>query len=247
LPNLESVSIASSRTYHPFTGADQAATAQVRAMVEPNKGKLRSVAARPMFDDIIRHTAPPEGVNFREGAVGGLSAWWAEPEGAATGCEHLRFSARPPLGCRALLSAPFAAKSPPPACPAVPPRSAVLPSIVPSGGSALMFQRNSFYARGGTVSAIRQKCALLISKKGVPAVCRFPGLHRYRYRSVDFSKSPQSRSYEAGRKRPSAWNDATTGHGQRNISSALTSERVVREIRPSTPQLPGGAAVGRRE
>jgi len=165
LPNLESVSIASSRTYHPFTGADQAATAQVRAMVEPNKGKLRSVAARPVFDDIIRHTAPPEGVNFREGAVGGVSAWWAEPEGAATGCEHLRFSARPPLGCRALLSAPIATKSPPPACPAVPPRSAVLPSIVPSGGSALMFQRNSFYARGGTVSAIRQKCALLISKK----------------------------------------------------------------------------------
>jgi epsilon-lactone hydrolase len=59
--------------------------AQVRAMVEPNKGKLRGVAARPMFDDIIRHTAPPDGVNFREGAVGGVSGWWAEPEGAATG------------------------------------------------------------------------------------------------------------------------------------------------------------------
>jgi epsilon-lactone hydrolase len=53
-------------------------------MVEPNKGTLRGVAARPMFDDIIRHTARPEGVNFREGKVGGVSGWWAEPQGAAS-------------------------------------------------------------------------------------------------------------------------------------------------------------------
>ena len=85
MSNLESVSITSARTNHPFTDADQAVMAGVRAMVEPNKGKLRGVAARPMFDDIIRHTAPPEGVNFREGEVGGVSGWWAEPEGAATG------------------------------------------------------------------------------------------------------------------------------------------------------------------
>ncbi|MGH7104819.1 MAG: alpha/beta hydrolase fold domain-containing protein [Acetobacteraceae bacterium] len=81
----ESVCTASSRTYHPFTGADQAVMAQVRAMVEPNKGKLRGVAARPAFDDIIRHTSPPEGVDFREGRVGGVSGWWAEPKGAAAG------------------------------------------------------------------------------------------------------------------------------------------------------------------
>ena len=80
MSNLASVS----RTNHPFTGADQAVMAQVRAMVEPNKGKLRGVAARPIFDDIIRHTAPPEGVAFREGKVGGVSGWWAEPEGAAS-------------------------------------------------------------------------------------------------------------------------------------------------------------------
>jgi epsilon-lactone hydrolase len=78
MSNLESVSITSARTNHPFTDADRAVMAQVRAMAEPNKGKLRGVAARPMFDDIIRHVAPPEAVNFRSG-------WWAEPEGAATG------------------------------------------------------------------------------------------------------------------------------------------------------------------
>jgi acetyl esterase/lipase len=84
MSNLESVSITSSRTNHPFSDADQAVMAQVRAMVEPNKGKLRGVAARPIFNDIIRHTAPPEGVSFRKGEVGGVSGWWAEPEGAAT-------------------------------------------------------------------------------------------------------------------------------------------------------------------
>ena len=84
MSNLESVSITSSRTNHPFTDADQAVMAQVPAMVEPNKGKLRGVAARPIFDDIIRHTVTPEGVNFGEGEVGGVPGWWAEPEGAAT-------------------------------------------------------------------------------------------------------------------------------------------------------------------
>ena len=85
MSNLASISITSSRTNHPFTAADQAVMAQVRAMVEPNKGKLRGVAARPMFDDIIRRAAPPEGANFKEGEVGGVSGWWADPEGAATG------------------------------------------------------------------------------------------------------------------------------------------------------------------
>jgi monoterpene epsilon-lactone hydrolase len=85
MSNLESVSITSSRTNHPFTDTDQAVMAQVRAMVGPNNGKLRGVAARQMFDDIIRHVAPPERVNFREGEVGGVSGWWVEPEGAAAG------------------------------------------------------------------------------------------------------------------------------------------------------------------
>jgi hypothetical protein len=39
MSNLESVSVPSSRTNHPFTDGDQAVMAQVRAMVEPNKGK----------------------------------------------------------------------------------------------------------------------------------------------------------------------------------------------------------------
>jgi acetyl esterase/lipase len=38
-----------------------------------------------LFDDIIGHTATPERVDFREGKVGGVSGWWAEPEGAVSG------------------------------------------------------------------------------------------------------------------------------------------------------------------
>jgi len=52
MSNLESISITSSRTNHPFSDADQAVMAQVRAMVEPNKGKLRGVAAGPDSDMI---------------------------------------------------------------------------------------------------------------------------------------------------------------------------------------------------
>ena len=51
MSKVESASITSSRTNHPFTDADQAVMAQMRAVVEPNKEKLRGVAARPMFDD----------------------------------------------------------------------------------------------------------------------------------------------------------------------------------------------------
>jgi acetyl esterase/lipase len=53
--------------------------AEMRAMVEPNKGKLRGVAARPVFDGIIGHTAAPEGVSYRQDRVGGISGWWCEP------------------------------------------------------------------------------------------------------------------------------------------------------------------------
>ena len=68
-------------TKHPFTERDQAEMAKLRAMAEPNKGKLRGIAVRPVFDDIIRRVAPPEGVSYREDRVGGLSGWWCEPKG----------------------------------------------------------------------------------------------------------------------------------------------------------------------
>jgi hypothetical protein len=47
-------------TVHPFTESDQVAMAQMRTLVEPNKGKLRGIDARPIFDDIIRRVASIE-------------------------------------------------------------------------------------------------------------------------------------------------------------------------------------------
>lgn len=69
-------------TIRPFTEHDQAVMASMRAMVEPNKGKLRGVAARPAFDAIISHVAAPESVGYREDRIGGVSGWWCEPAGA---------------------------------------------------------------------------------------------------------------------------------------------------------------------
>jgi epsilon-lactone hydrolase len=69
-------------TIHPLTAHDQAAMAQIRAAVAPDKGKLRGVAARPAFDGIIGRTAAPEAVSYREDRVGGVPGWWCEPSAA---------------------------------------------------------------------------------------------------------------------------------------------------------------------
>jgi hypothetical protein len=83
-------------TIHPFTAHDQAVMAQMRAMVEPNKGKLQGVAAWPVFDGIIGHTGAPEGVSYRQDRVGGITGWWCEP------AEHR--STRPSFTCMAASS-----------------------------------------------------------------------------------------------------------------------------------------------
>ncbi|MBU6450047.1 MAG: alpha/beta hydrolase [Rhodospirillales bacterium] len=63
--------------------SDRAAMSGLRSVVAPNKGKLRGVAARAVFDDIIGHTPQPKGVGFREDIVGGVPGWWCEPEGVS--------------------------------------------------------------------------------------------------------------------------------------------------------------------
>lgn len=65
--------------------------AALRALVEPGKGKLRGVTARAEFDAIIRGTAAPEGVTFREDQVGGIPGWWCEPTGALADAALLHF------------------------------------------------------------------------------------------------------------------------------------------------------------
>lgn len=82
--NVANTSLAArQRVDHPLTASDRTVVAALRATVAPNKGKLRGVAARPVFDDIIGHTSTPEGVSFREDRVGGIAGWWCEPDGAS--------------------------------------------------------------------------------------------------------------------------------------------------------------------
>lgn len=67
---------------HSLMSRDETVIATLRALVEPNKGKLRGPEARAPFDAIIGRTIAPEGVTFREDTLGGLGGWWCEPSGA---------------------------------------------------------------------------------------------------------------------------------------------------------------------
>ncbi len=71
--------------WHPATPADRASMSAMRAIVEPNKGRLRGIAARVPFDGIIGRVAVPTGVEFRPDVVGGVAGWWCSPEGARSG------------------------------------------------------------------------------------------------------------------------------------------------------------------
>ncbi|WP_263385093.1 alpha/beta hydrolase fold domain-containing protein [Granulicella arctica] len=57
----------------------------MRSIVEPNKGKLRGVAARVPFDAIMKRVSAPAGVVYEADTVGGISGWWCRPEDARPG------------------------------------------------------------------------------------------------------------------------------------------------------------------
>ena len=59
--------------------------AAMRAIVEPNKGKLQGVAARVPYDAIMERVAAPVGVVFEADRVGGISGWWCRPQAARPG------------------------------------------------------------------------------------------------------------------------------------------------------------------
>jgi monoterpene epsilon-lactone hydrolase len=52
---------------------------QMRAMIAPNKGKLRGIAARAPFEAIMDRVMAPDGVTFRQETIGGVAGWWCEP------------------------------------------------------------------------------------------------------------------------------------------------------------------------
>jgi acetyl esterase/lipase len=58
---------------------------EMRAVIEPNKGKLRGVAARAPYEAIMGRVVAPVGVNFRPDTIGGVAGWWCEPADAEPG------------------------------------------------------------------------------------------------------------------------------------------------------------------
>ena len=78
----EDHSTASWLVQHPLSAEDQAAMAAMRAIVEPNKGKLQGFAARVPFDAIMEHVSAPVGVVYEADRIGGVSGWWCRPENA---------------------------------------------------------------------------------------------------------------------------------------------------------------------
>ena len=81
----EDHSTASWLVQHPLSAEDQAAMAAMRAIVEPNKGKLQGFAARVPFDAIMEHVSAPVGVVYEADRIGGVSGWWCRPENARPG------------------------------------------------------------------------------------------------------------------------------------------------------------------
>jgi acetyl esterase/lipase len=78
----EDRSTASWLVQHPLSAEDQAAMVAMRAIVEPNKGKLQGIAARVPFDAIMEHVSAPVGVVYESDRIGGVSGWWCRPENA---------------------------------------------------------------------------------------------------------------------------------------------------------------------
>jgi acetyl esterase/lipase len=72
-------------TTHRITAEDKATMTAMRAIVEPNKGRLQGTAARGPFDAIMSRVIAPEGVTFTPDTIGGISGWWCRPENARSG------------------------------------------------------------------------------------------------------------------------------------------------------------------
>jgi monoterpene epsilon-lactone hydrolase len=71
--------------FHPMNAQDTAAMVAMRAIVEPNKGRLQGTAARVPFDGIMERVAAPLGVTYETDHVGGIPAIWCRPENARPG------------------------------------------------------------------------------------------------------------------------------------------------------------------
>jgi hypothetical protein len=86
----------------------------MRAIVEPNKGRLQGTAARVPFDGIMESVAAPDGVTYQPDHVGGIPGVWCRPKNARPGEAVLHiFMADGSPGARLTLSGIWRAISQP--------------------------------------------------------------------------------------------------------------------------------------
>lgn len=72
----------SGTVFHAISAEDKITMAAMRAIVEPNKGRLQGTSARVPFDAIMESVAIPAGVTFEADTVGGVPGWWCRPQAA---------------------------------------------------------------------------------------------------------------------------------------------------------------------
>lgn len=82
---MKTTTLDSVTTIHPVTPEDKMAMAALRAMAEPNKGRLQGTAARGPFDQIIGRVIAPRDVTCQQDTLDGVAGWWARPVGAQPG------------------------------------------------------------------------------------------------------------------------------------------------------------------
>jgi acetyl esterase/lipase len=90
----KNMSIAKSDSWvenHPVTQEDKAAMAAIRAIVEPNKGRMQGTAARDAFDGVMSQVKAPSGVTFHEDKLGEVSGWWCRPANSQPGKAIVHF------------------------------------------------------------------------------------------------------------------------------------------------------------
>ena len=71
--------------FHPLIAEDRTAVAAMRAQIEPLKGTMTGPEARVAYDGIMEQTPDAPGVDYEQGAVGGVRGVWCRPRTAAPG------------------------------------------------------------------------------------------------------------------------------------------------------------------
>jgi epsilon-lactone hydrolase len=65
---------------HPLTHKDEEAVAAMRVQVALSKGKMSGPEARAPFDEVMEHVPDAQGVEYKQGVIGGVPGVWCRPQ-----------------------------------------------------------------------------------------------------------------------------------------------------------------------